>query len=122
MEENKVIVYVKTDEQNRILEVGSSVFLTDTEGWIKIDDGLGDKYTHAQRGYFEKPVLTNDGVPRYKLSDGKPVERTQEEIEADKPIPSTATPTIEQLAKETSFLKEQIESIFEVLTTLARNI
>lgn len=83
MKENKVTVYIKTNEHKCILEVNSSLFLEDTEGWTAIDEGIGDKYSHAQMGYFDKPIYTNDGIPRYKLIDGKPVERTSEEIEAD---------------------------------------
>lgn len=121
MKEN-YIVYVKTDEQNRIITINSSAFLDNTENWTKIDEGLGDKYHHAQGNYFDKPIYTEDGVPRYKLVDGNPVERTSEEIEADKPQSVSSSPTTEQLSTEIIAIKEQIDSIFDVLTTLAYNI
>ena len=48
MEQENYIVYVRADGQSRILEANSSAFLTDTTGWTAIDEGLGDKYHHAQ--------------------------------------------------------------------------
>ena len=92
MEQENYIVYVRADGQSRILEANSSAFLTDTTGWTAIDEGLGDKYHHAQGNYFDKPIYTEDGVPRYKLVDGQPVERTEEEIQQDLEILISNTP------------------------------
>ena len=77
------IVYIRVDSSNRVLEINSSAFLTDTGGWTEIDSGYGDKYHHAQGNYFPQPIYTEDGIPRYKLEAGKAVERTEEEMEAD---------------------------------------
>ena len=75
-------VYIQINEQNQIIDVNSSAFVD--EGWgIKIDEGYGDKYHHAQGNYFDKPVYTEQGIPIYKLVDGKAVERTEEEIQAE---------------------------------------
>lgn len=91
MDMQPYIVYVKTDEQNRIIAVNSSAFLTDTDGWTEIDSGFGDKYHHAQGNYFPKPLYDDRGIMRYKLADGVPTERTQEEMDADfvepEPVP-----------------------------------
>lgn len=103
-------VYVKTDEQNRIIAINSSAFIDDTSNWTKIDEGTGDKYHHAQGNYFDKPIYTDDGVPRYKLVDGKAIERTSEEIEADKPELPLPQPTITDLMKENELLKAQIKA------------
>ena len=105
------IVYVKTDEQNCIIAINSSAFLDSTENWTKIDEGLGDKYHHSQGNYFDKSIYTNDGVPRYKLVNGNPIERTSEEIEDDKPQSVSSSPTTEQLSTEIKAIKEQIDSI-----------
>ena len=90
------IVYVQTNESGYITSVNSSVFLPDITGWTEIDQGIGDKYHHAQGNYFPKPIITDGGAYRYKLVDGKPVECTAEEIaaqeEALKPVP---TPSLE---------------------------
>ena len=99
-----------TDDQNRIIAINSSAFLDDTENWTKIDEGLGDKYHHAQNHYFDKPIYTDDGVPRYKLVDSKAVERTSEEIESDKPELPLPQPTITDLMKENELLKAQIKA------------
>lgn len=82
-------VYVKTDDKNRITAVNSSAFLSSLEGWQEIDSGFGDKYHHAQGNYFDQPIMDDRGIWRYKLEDGKPVERTQEEMDADytPPVP-----------------------------------
>ena len=84
MEQENYIVYVRTDGQGRILETNSSAFLTDTTGWTAIDEGLGDKYHHAQGNYFDGGLYTNDGIPRYALAAGAPVLRSDEEIDADR--------------------------------------
>ena len=84
MEQENYIVYVRMDGQGRILEANSSAFLTDTTGWTAIDEGLGDKYHHAQGNYFDGGLYTNDGIPRYALADGAPILRSDEEIEADR--------------------------------------
>lgn len=96
------IVYVQTDEQGRITAVNSSAFVS-TDWGTEIDRGYGDKYHHAQGHYFPWPIYTEDGIPRYKLVDGQPVERTEEELEADraampKPGPRAEDVTLDMLA------------------------
>lgn len=89
-EQEPIKVYVKVDEQSRITAVGSSIFVADPTGWVQIDEGYGDRYAHAQSQYFDS-LTTGDGVYKYKLEDGKAVERTVDEITADvaaKPIPA----------------------------------
>lgn len=108
MEQENYIVYVRMDGQGRILEANSSAFLTDTTGWTAIDEGLGDKYHHAQGNYFDGGLYTGDGIPRYKLADGAPVLRSEEEIEADRaaiiPVPSRE----QVLAQQVADLQNQI--------------
>lgn len=67
-------VYVKTNEENYITEINSSIFLADTSGWIEIDEGYGDKYAHAQGNYLDKPLYDEQGRYNYKLIDGEVVE------------------------------------------------
>lgn len=40
-------VYIKIDDALRIVAINSSAFLSSTEDWIAIDEGLGDRYHHA---------------------------------------------------------------------------
>lgn len=74
------IVYAQPNNSGYITAINSSAFLPDTEGWVEIDRGYGDKYHHAQGNYFSKHIYTESGVYRYKLVGGKPVECTAEEI------------------------------------------
>lgn len=76
-------VFVLTDERDRIIDINSNAFLAETAGWTQIDEGVGDRYHHAQGNYLPKPKYDERGIPRYKLQDGKAVERTQEEMDAD---------------------------------------
>ena len=87
------IVYVKTNASGYITTVNSSAFLPDTAGWTGIDSGYGDKYHHAQGNYFPQPIIDERGIYRYKLVDGKPVERTQEEMDADYVEPEAKSTT-----------------------------
>ena len=104
-------VYVKPDEAGRITAVNSSAFLTDTDGWVKIDHGVSDKFHHAQGNYFPKPIMDERGIYRYKLTNGEAVERTQEEMDADY-TPPEATPTqldrIEAQALYTALMTDTI--------------
>lgn len=95
MEMKPYIVYVKLDDTNIISAVNSSAFLTHTDGWTEIDSGYGDRYHHAQGNYFPQPIIDERGIYRYKLVEGKPVERTQEEMDADY-MPTEIKPTTEQ--------------------------
>lgn len=113
------IVYVKTDAANRITVVNSSTFLCDTYGWTEIDRGYGDKYAHAQGNYFDKPIMDDRGIYRYKLEDGKPVERTQEEMDADyaaRPAPPQSDKErIAQLEEQNAMLTECLLEMSEIV-------
>lgn len=82
-------VYVRTDDAGRVTAINSDAFLLDTDGWTKIDEGYGDRCHHAQGNYLPGPLWDDRGVCRYKLVDGKAVERTQAEMDADytPPVP-----------------------------------
>lgn len=111
MEQENYIVYVRTDEQSRILEANSGAFITDTTGWTAIDEGLGDKYHHAQGNYFDGGLYTDDGIPRYALADGAPVLRSAEEIEADRAA-------IVHVPTETEILKQQVADLQNQILTM----
>lgn len=83
--EIKSKVYVQTDERNRIIRCeGGYTTPTDLSGWVQIDEGVGDRFNLCQSNYFPGGLFTDDGIPRYKLQDGKPMERTEEEMDADR--------------------------------------
>lgn len=83
MVEEKYTVYVKADENGRIVAINSDAFLRSLGGWVAIDSGYGDKYHHAQNNYLESPLMNERDVWLYKLVDGAVVKRTQDEIDAD---------------------------------------
>lgn len=73
-------VYIQTNKNSYIIAVNSSEFLTNIDGWTKIDEGYGDRFHHAQGNYFDKSIYTESGVYQYKFVDGVAVECTAEEI------------------------------------------
>ena len=72
-------VYVKTNADGIITTINSSDFLSDVTGWTEIDEGIGDKYHHAQNNYLPAGLTDENGIFNYKLADGKPELRTAEE-------------------------------------------
>ena len=102
--DTQYIVYAKADERGRIIAVNSSAFVG--VGWgVEIDSGEGDRYHHAQGNYFPHPIYTDDGIPHYKLVDGRPVERTDQEIKADRAeIPAPPPTEQERLRADVDFL------------------
>ncbi len=77
------IVYIKTDENNRVTDINSSAFISNTLEWIEIDVGEGDRYHHAQGNYLPKPLTTSEGYYRYKYDNGNVIERSEDEINSD---------------------------------------
>ena len=85
MEVVKSKVYVKADATGRIVRCeGGYTTPLDLSGWTEIDEGTGDRFNLAQSHYFPEGIYTADGIPKYKLQNEKPVERTEEEIQADR--------------------------------------
>lgn len=108
-------VYVQTDSESRVLRLeGEYSIPADLTEWTKIDEGYGDRFSLAQSHYLDKP-LYDGAVPRYKLVDGKVVERTTEEIEADKAkLPKPVIPkTNAELEQENKLLKAQLNAATE---------
>lgn len=85
MEVVKSKVYVKADASGRIVRCeGGYTTPEDLTGWTEIDEGTGDRYNLCQSHYFSGGLYTLDGISRYKLQDGVPVERTAADLEADR--------------------------------------
>ena len=108
-------VYVKTDANNRIIDINSTAWLVDFAGWTKIDEGEGDRYYHAQMHYFPLPITDEYGVYRYKLVDGMPEERTAEEMEADRPIQEPE----ETIEEKIQTLKEMVQILTDCLLEMS---
>ena len=80
---DEYIVYIRVDDAGRVVDINSSAFVQDTDGWVEIDRGHGDRYHHAQGNYLPGPLMDERGLYRYKLAGGAVVERTAEEMDAD---------------------------------------
>lgn len=103
MEIEKSKVYALTDSTGRIIHIDGGYTLSnikDFTDWVLIDEGYGDRYNLCQGNYLPGPLMDERGIYRFKLVDGKPVERTQEEMDAD------YVPPVEKVSSE-----ERIESL-----------
>lgn len=86
------------DGQGRIIRCeGGYTTPSDLAGWVQIDEGTGDKYNLCQSNYFPGGIYTADGIPRYNLVDGQAVERTEEEIAADRAALPAPEPSMGEL-------------------------
>lgn len=111
-------VYIKVDDQNRIICCDGGYTLKNIGNgseWILIDEGAGDRYNLCQGNYFPQPIIDERGIYRYKLVDGKPVERTQEEMDADYVEPEPKPSTDERVTK----LEAQNETLLECLLEMS---
>lgn len=93
---DKIKVYAKLDENNVIISINSSIFLKDTTDYIEIDEGMGDKFAHAQGHYLSKGLIDEQGRYNYKYVDETLVELTDEEKEVLFPKP-TPQPTEQEI-------------------------
>lgn len=110
MEMKPYIVYVKTNSNGYVTTINSSAFLTDTTGWVEIDSGYGDKHHHAQGNYFEKSILTDSGVYRYKLVNENVIECTEEEIRIQEEANKTNEPITNSLEYRVSILENKVDN------------
>ena len=109
-EHPKSAVYVQTDTDGRILRCeGGYTTPQDLTGWVKIDEGYGDRYNLCQSHYFDGGMYTLDGVPRYKLADGAPALRTEDEIAADRVPAETPSDSVADLAETVAALIYQMD-------------
>lgn len=106
-------VYIKIDDDARIIRIEGGYTMSnidDVSQWTYLDEGYGDKYNLCQSHYLDGGLLTGDGIYRYKLVDGTPQLRTDDEIEADRaarPAPSETVTT----AEITAAIDEGVNSI-----------
>jgi len=61
-------VYAKVNEDGYITDVCSDIFLKDTSDWVKIDEGVGDKYAHAKSQYFSDGLINENANFIHKIS------------------------------------------------------
>lgn len=92
-------VYVKTDTESVITDINSDTFLKSVEEYILIDEGVGDRFAHAQGNYLEYGLTDDRGRYNYKLHDGAVVELTEAEKEELFPVPEPTPSDIELLGQ-----------------------
>lgn len=117
MEENQIKVYIKIDANNCIVDINSSIFLENIKDYIKIDEGYGDKYSHAQGNYFpiEKPLKNSKGIPNYKYENDEIVALTEEEK-------LNLFPVQEKEPTETEILQKQLLETQAIVANLQEQI
>lgn len=115
--DNTSRVYIKTDDQGRIIRCeGEHTLPSNLDGWVLIEEGPPcDRLNLAQTHYFEGGLYTDDGIPRYKLEDGQTAARTDEEIEEDRaalpePKPSDLTARVEALEEITAAIERGLST------------
>lgn len=111
-------VYVRTDAEGRVVAINSDAFLSDTTGWVKIDEGAGTQYMHAQGNYLPDGIVDERGVYRYKLADGALVERTAAEMDEDAAqivVPPSQAERLAQLEAQNAMLTECLLEMSEVV-------
>jgi hypothetical protein len=106
---DEYIVFAKVNESGVITAINSSAFVSG-EGWTEIDRGEGDKYHHAQGNYLERGIADSDGIYNYKLADGVPVLRSDEEKAPERAKISAAAEIAELKEKlaETDYISAKI--------------
>lgn len=119
---NSFKVFAMVTDTSNIIDVNSDAFLSDTTGWVQIDEGTGDRFHHAQNNYFPKPKYDERGIPRYAyVKDGSPKwrERTSEEMDADYVPPEPVTPLEDRVGAveiKTGDLEEALDMILSGVT------
>lgn len=116
--EEKSKVYIQADSDGRILRCeGGYTTPVDLAGRQEIDEGNGDRYNLCQSHYFDGGLYTIDGIPRYRWDGTQAVERTEEELKADRaafpePKPSkTVEARLTALEAEAEQAKEDREAL-----------
>lgn len=109
-------VYVKADPDRRILSCDGGVTFSnirDLSEWVKIDEGTGIKYEYCQSNYFPGGLYTVDGIARYKLQDGKALERTEDEIQVDRAaiVPPPQVPSAADMTAVLSLARRQAQEL-----------
>ena len=110
-------VYVLPDAEGRITRIDGGYTLSnikDIDKWALIDEGYGDRYNLCQGNYLDKSIIDERGIYRYKLVDGKPVERTQEEMDADyaaRPLPGATQ--LDRIEAQTLYTALMTDTLIE---------
>ena len=117
MEEMKSKVYVLLDGDKITRCEGGYTMnnIRNIEDWTLIDEGDGDKYNLCQSHYFEGGLYTDDGICRWKYTNGKCVLRTDAEIEEDRvAIPAAAPSQLDTIEAQVTYTAMMTDTLLEV--------
>lgn len=109
-------VYIKTDEQDRIVRCeGEYTLPSDLSGWILIDEGEPcDKRNLAQSHYFPGGLYTMDGIPRYKYENNTVTLRTETELSTDRAsIPEPAPTKLDRVEAQVTYTAMVTDTLLE---------
>lgn len=117
-------VYIKTDDQGRITDINSDIFLGDApEDWVLIDESEGDKYTHAQGNYLPGGLIDDNGLLRWRLDDeGKPTLRDAAELEAELAAQPAQVDVMADLRARVETLAELNRGLTSLMTAWVRMV
>jgi hypothetical protein len=109
MEEYYQSHYIRTDEEGRIIHGFSSAFEDPQIGDIQITDKGGRhfqlRFTDDTLSEENPPLRIMEGIPLYKVDGETILERTPEEIEADRQdIPPPPISDLEQLRADVDYI------------------
>jgi len=104
--------YIITDELGRVLRGFSDDFEQPTESAICITEDGGRHF--ELNGVINPPMTDELGVPLYKFDGDQVIERTQEELDADKPV-VVPVPTVEERLAQVEELVNGTPSYGELL-------
>ena len=116
MVNEKSKVYVLSDAEGRITRIDGGCTLSNIKyftDWVLIDEGYGDRYNLCQGNYFPQPIIDERGIYRYKLVDGKPVERTQEEMDADYTPPEVKPTQLDRIEAQALYTALMTDTLIE---------
>lgn len=116
MEEYKSKVYAKVDSRNRILAIDggyTSGNIKNIDEWILIAEGNGDRFNLCQSCFLDKPLMDDRGIYRYKLDGINPVERTQEEMDADYVPPDMLPTQLDRIEAQTMYTALMTDTLLE---------
>lgn len=115
--DTEILIYAKYDNNMSIIDIRSNIFLTDTEGYTKIDEWIEGQdryiYAHADNGEYVmtkygKPLYDNQGRPNFH---GNFVEWTEEEKKAKYPTPEPGPSELDKLKKQQELTDQAVQDL-----------
>lgn len=119
MREAKFKVYIKLDENKIIKRIESNIsssYINFTD-WLEIDEGYGDKFSHAQSQYLERGLTDEKGRYNYKY-DNALVELTEEEKNILFPPVEPKPSELEILRQEKEVLAKSVYDLTSIVELL----